>query len=793
MKPGARLGPYEIVAALGAGGMGEVYRARDTRLGREVAVKVLPAAVAADPGSLARFEREAKATAALKHSCILSVYDVGTHEGVPYLVEELLEGESLKDRLARGPFAVSEALRIGIEIARGLAAAHEKGIVHRDLKPGNVFLSRDGTVKILDFGLAKLVPPSSGAESPAAATTVAGSTELGTVLGTVAYMAPEQARGQTIDQRVDIFAFGVVLYEMLAGKRPFEGATTTDTLAAILKDAPPSLPEEVPPQVVAVVRRCLDKEPGHRYQRGAELRAALEAAQIGSEPAPGRRSPVARRRDGWLAGAAALVAAVAILWVFDVGGVRSRLSEPAQAPARAVKLAVLPFANLSGDPEQEYLSDGLTQELIAQLGRLHPESLAVIARTSVMRYKETKTPIDQIGRELRVDYVLEGSARRETNRVRVTADLIGVRDQTQIWGNTFERELSGILVMQSEVARQVAAALALELLPGEQARLANVRAVHPEAYEAYLKGNQARIAMTRGSLETAERYFALAARRDPNYAAAWAGIARVWAARNQMGFTPPGEAIREAKAATLKALQLDANDPEAHRALAVILTWGEWDWAAAEREWKRSLEVDSSDAENLSNYSLFLVIMGRRAEALETSERALELDPFNVKIQSFHAVVLLSARRYDDAVTTARTTLRVQPDARVARMALYLALFCKGLYDEAYASDREEFSGDRELREALERGYAEAGYIGARRRFVEVRAARFGTPSGVRAWGMAQDYLRAGDREHAIEWLERAFDEHEPNLPYVVLPSWDSMRSDPRFQDLLRRMKLPLG
>ncbi|KAB2963049.1 MAG: serine/threonine protein kinase, partial [Thermoanaerobaculia bacterium] len=304
MQSGTRLGPYEIVALVGAGGMGEVYRARDTRLGRDVAIKVLPAAVAADPERLRRFEREARSTAALSHPNVLAIHDVGLHEGVPYLVEELLEGESLAERLVRGPLPVPEAVRVGVEIARGLAAAHGKEIVHRDLKPGNVFLTADGTVKLLDFGLAKLVARAASPATIAEATTAAPSTELGVLLGTASYMAPEQARGQAVDPRADVFAFGVVLYEMLAGRRPFQGATTTETLAAILRDEPAQLPGGVPAPLAAVVATCLAKEPGRRYQRGSELRAALEAVQAGVPPAPGPRRAVTRPVRGWLWGAA---------------------------------------------------------------------------------------------------------------------------------------------------------------------------------------------------------------------------------------------------------------------------------------------------------------------------------------------------------------------------------------------------------------------------------------------------------------------------------------------------------
>jgi serine/threonine-protein kinase len=782
--------------------MGEVWRARDERLGRDVAVKVLAAEFAADPERLKRFEREARATAALSHPNILAVHDVGTHEGVPYLVEEMLEGESLRERLERDDLSLGEALRIGGEIARGLAAAHDKGIVHRDLKPGNVFLTKHGTVKVLDFGLAKLVSTVTADEAETLTAAATATTRLGGVLGTAAYMAPEQARGRPVDQRADVFAFGVVLYEMLAGERPFKGATGTEVMAAILADEPAPLPAGVPAAVAAVVTRCLAKDPERRYQRAGEVRSALEAVQSGAALAPELVRHAAPPSRWWLAAAVIFAAAIAGVVALDLGGVRSRVIAGITGPPRSIKLAVLPFANLTGDPEQEYLSDGLTQELIAQLGRLHPQALSVIARTSVMRYKTSDAPIDQIGRELGVEYVLEGSAQREANRVRVTAELIHVRDQTQVWADSFERELSGILALQSDVARQVAGALALKLLPAEQTRLTSARTVNPEAYEAYLKGSYHWQKLTPTDIDTAERYFELALEKDPSYAPAYEGLAWVWGARKQMAITAPAEAGPKSKAAAERAIALDDASPAAHLTLAVVRSWTDWDWAGAEPEWRRALELDPNSATTHAYYAHFLANLGHADEALPHAERALELDPFNALFHAMYGVVLQYQRRWDESIAAARTALGLQPDMPVARSVLQRAYIAKGMRDEQLAAQRERIARDPGRVAAFEQGLAEGGYEGAQRRIADLLAARYEEASGVpdagarRVYmpvGIAWRYLDAGDTERAIAWLEEAYAVRDANLPYVGLPSWDALRVDPRFRALLHRIGLPGG
>ena len=697
--------------------------------------------------------------------------------------------------LTPGGLPTEQALRYGMQVADALAHAHERGVVHRDLKSGNVVIAPEGGAKVLDFGLATRL---SEKELSEASTHSLDTAELsGKIVGTLAYMAPEQLRGRPADACSDIWSLGVVLYEMASGVRPFKGKTGFELSSAILSTAPPPLAPgpggALPAQLQMVIDRCLEKDPARRYQSAGEVRAALETAQsAASGPLRSTAQPV---RPGWrwLLPAAGLAVALAAVAALDVGGVRRLLVGGDSGQLRAVRMAVLPFANLSGDPEQEYLSDGFTQELITQLGRLHPEGLSVIARSSVMRYKKGDTPVDQIGRELRVDYVLEGSTQREADRVRINAELIHVRDQTQLWADTYERELSGILTLQSEVAERVARALALELLPAEQARLTSARSVDPEAYDAYLKGSYHWKKITPADIDTAERYFELALEKDPSYAPAYEGLAIVWGARQQMGITPPHEAGPKAKAAALQAIALDDDSAEAHAALALVRTWTDWDWAGAWPEWRRALELDPNAANAHAYYAHFLAIVGRTDEAIPHSERALELDPFNALFHSLYAMVLYFDRRYDDAMAAARTALALQPGQGIARYTLQTVFIAKGMRDEQLALQRERIAHDPERVAVFERGLAEAGYEGVQRGIADLLAARY-EKSGWGEFGpesIAFRYLDAGDYDRAIDWLEKGYEDRDPNLPYIGKPFYDPLRSDPRFQALLRRMNLP--
>jgi serine/threonine-protein kinase len=782
---GKTLGHYRILEKIGQGGMGEVFLAEDTSLHRKVALKFLPPAMQQDAIAHKRFVREARSAAALDHPYICHINEVGECEGQDFIVMEYVEGRSLKERLEQGPLPLKEVLPIAIEVVEALEAAHGKGIIHRDIKPANIMLTQTGHAKVMDFGLAKQLIPSEGMES--AAETITALTCEGSTVGTPAYMSPEQLRSQATDARSDIWALGVTLYEIAAGARPFQGQSRIELSWAILNQAPRPLPPQVPAELGAVLGRCLEKEPGKRYQQADELREALSAVQAGTvAPWVAWRYRLARHR--WLALAAALVVIAAALVGLDVGGLRERLG----GPARAVRLAVLPFANLTGDPEQEYLSDGVTQEMISQLGRLHPGSLSVIARTSVMRYKKTDKPIDQIGRELGVDYVLEGSARREAGRIRIAAELIKVLDQTQLWAESYERELAGILALQSEVAQKVAGSLALKLLPAEQAKLANVRSVNPEAYDASLKGSHYWIKLTPSDLETAQQYFERALKSDPNYAPAYAGLAMVWGCRNQMSITPPHEAVPKMKAAALKAVELDDTLAEAHSALAGLRTWHDWDLPAAEPEWKRAIELNPNFADARAFYSHYLNIMHRPDEAMAQIKRALELDPFNPLLQSLYAADLLFVRRYDDAIVAARNALRMQPGAPVAASILLNAYRWKGMHKETLAAARAyyAFYSAPGVDEALNRAGSEADYTGAMKQAANALAARF-RESYVTPGDIADLYFDAGDKAHTLDWLEKGFEVRDPSMPYIGVWIYDSLRSDPRFQALLRKMNLP--
>jgi len=744
LKPGTLIaGKYRIIEEIGAGGMGVVYKAEDLKLKRCVALKFLPPHLMDEPDLKERFLIEAQAAAALSHPNICVIHEVGESEERPYIAMEYVEGETLRDKVKEGPIKTEEALNIITQVAAVLGEAHQKGIIHRDIKSANIMVTAKGRAKVMDFGLAKLRGSSSLTKSQ-------------TTLGTVAYMSPEQARGDSLDPRTDIWSLGVVLYELLAGKLPFRGDQDQTVIYAILHREPEPLTKLRPglaPELDHVVGQALTKKAVDRYRTMEELREDLAAIAEGLKPLRAKPKPA------------------------------------------AIKLAVLPFANLTGDPEQEFLSDGLTQEMITLLGRLHPQSLGVIARTSVMRYKKSETPIDQIGRELGVDYVLEGSARREGSRVRVSADLIQVRDQTQLWGDVFEREMSGILVLQNEVAGNIAKALAFKLLPSEQTLLAAARPVNPEAHEAYLKGLQYSYKLLPTEMDTAFQYFELALRKDPGYALAYAGISFVWTARQQMGLAPPTEATPKAKAAAQQALALDDTAAEAHYALANIMAWGDWDWTGAEREFKRAIELNPNFPDARIYYSHLLGITGRHGEAMAEVRRVLEIDPYNSLYQSLAAAVFLLAHRYDEAITQARSAQRTNANDPVAHCLLEVCFFVKGLAEEAYAEWKAMWNtplyGNRDIAEALERGYAEAGFAGAMRHMTEAYAKVVYERS--EPWNLAVAYVMAGDKERALEWVEKGFELRDPNMSYLGFPCFDGLRSDARFQGLLRRMNLPMG
>jgi TolB-like protein/Tfp pilus assembly protein PilF len=793
---GSKLGPYEIVAPLGAGGMGEVYRAKDSRLGREVAVKVLPASFSNDPDRLRRFEQEARAAGILNHPNITAVYDVGTVGDTPYVVTELLEGETLRSRLAGGLLAPRRAIDFALQIAHGLAAAHEKGIVHRDLKPENLFVTKDGRVKILDFGLAKLTKPDEAGPQTNLPTETAG-TEPGVVMGTLGYMSPEQVRGRPPDARSDIFSFGSILYEMLSGKRAFRGDSAADTMSAILREDPPELSatnQQVPPALDRVVRRCLEKSPEQRFQSARDIVYALEETLAGAtaSAAPAPLPPPRGRRLRWPALlAAGLVAVLAVLFAADIGGARRRLFG---SKSRAIhSLAVLPLENLSRDSSQEFLADGMTEALITDLAQIG--SLRVISRTSVMRYKGTKKSLPEIARELDVDGVVEGSVLRAGDRVRIAAQLIHATTDRHLWARSYERDFKDVLALQDEVAQAIASQIQARLTSDERARLSRARAVSPEAHEAYLKGRYEWYRWTPESYQKALDYFRQSIAIDPSYAPAYAGLSMAYARLGDSGGAwRPGDAYPKAKSAALQAVELDSELAEAHVALGMSILWNDWDLAAAERELRRAVDLNPGSAIAHQAYSVLLTNMGRNEEALVQIDRGHELDPLSVTTRGVKAFRLFSARRYDEAVEEAKSALELDPTAIQARTTLGRAYLQKGMVGPAIAElERTVDLSRRDVGAVAWLGYA-YGVAGKKEKAQELLREleqRF-ERSYVSPPLVALVYLGLGDRDHAFEWLEKGYALRDNFIVRLnATREFDVLRSDPRFADLKRRVGLP--
>ncbi len=587
----------------------------------------------------------------------------------------------------------------------------------------------------MDFGLARRHDLLTGD-----ATTLGSIAPSGAPVGTPYAMAPEQVRGETADPRTDVWALGVLIYEMATGRKPFDAPTIPELFSAILKDPPRPWPRGTPAVLQPIVERCLDKDPSRRYQTAREVQLVLETIQSGLVPALVDMAPSSRRRRRVLVAAAAVIALMLGLVGANVGGVRERLTgDPAAA---ATKLAVLPFANLTGDPGQAYFSDGLTDELITQLGRLHPQ-LQVIARSTSAQYATQTSPIEALGRDLGVDYVLEGSARREGDRVRISATLIQVRDATQRWSQTFDRELSGFLTVQNDVARGVSGALALTLLPAQQQRLARAPQVNPQAYEAYLIGQSHARRLTRPELDRALEYYESALTFDPNFALAHIGVSRVWAGRMQVGLITPAEEGGRAEAALRRALALDDELPEGHMALANRATWIEWDWPAADESFRRALELNPSLADAHAFYAHYLYITHRPEQGAAEIQRALDLDPLNDLIQQFYGMTLRFDRRFADGVAHAQQVLKTNPNSPSAWSALAENYYQLGQYDEAVAAQKNAIGARGNPRQAailtaLNDAYAAGDFPAAMRRMAEVREARN------LDWVAAQDFIRAG-------------------------------------------------
>jgi serine/threonine-protein kinase len=824
---GRTLGHYKVEEEISRGGMGVVYRAVDVGLGREVALKVLPPELVADADRRRRFVQEAQAASALTHPHIAVIHEIGEDQGTTFIAMELIRGEKLGDLIAGRRLSLSRALDLGVEMAEALARAHDKGIVHRDLKPANVMVTEDSHAKIIDFGLAKLLEPSSAVDSEAE-TAVREETTSGLVIGTDAYMSPEQARGARVDHRSDVFSFGVMLYEMLSGRRPFRGPSRVETLHAILKDPPPPL-EVADPRgdLQRIVEKCLEKDPDDRYQGMREMVVDLRAARrrleasgagavaartpsaplpplpessIGSPPPASRGTGKlarqarklakgSRRLSGWQLVA---IAGMAFAYLSSRHERERTATERAGAP-KITSLAVLPLANLSNDPEQEYFADGMTEALITDLAQIH--ALRVISRTSAMRYKGTaKKPLPEIARELSVDGIVEGSVQRSGDRVKVTAQLIHAPTDRHLWADTYERDAKDVLRLESELARAIAREIRVTVTSDEAARLKKAAPVDPEAHQLYLKGRFHWNKRTADAYQTALRFFQQAIERDPGYALAYAGLADTYGllAVPPSEVAPPTEMMPKARQAALKALELDDTLAEAHTSLAFVLAEFDWRWKEADREFERAIELNPGYATARQWHALNLAAQGRLDEALAEARKGVELDPLSLIINSAVGRIFSFSRRFDEAADQLRKTVEMDPSFPGAHYRLGMVYAAKGDLREA-AGEYEKLQGPAAVSLApalLGNALGRSGdTVGARRmldKLLALSKKRYVPPAH-----LAFVYMGLGDRDQAFAWLEKARDERSDFVRFVkVDPLFDPLRSDPRFAELVKSVGL---
>jgi serine/threonine protein kinase/tetratricopeptide (TPR) repeat protein len=798
-----RIGPYSIQKKLGAGGMGEVFLAKDVRLGRQVALKLLDPSLTGDAQSRQRFLREARLASTLDHPNICTVHEVGEANGRPFIAMQFVEGETLKQTIGGQPMSLESLLSISLQVADGLAAAHAQGIIHRDIKTRNIIVTQRGQAKVLDFGLAKLLPAEDGGSRTEM-------TMSGVVLGTPASMSPEQARGERVDHRSDIFSFGVVMYEMATGHIPFDGKTSADVISALLKEAQKPAAElnsQIPARMSALIDRALAKEPADRYQSIPEMVADLRqvVSDIGgldrvfnssegvTPPVPFKQPAVTgslsrgiRNRTAAVlfGGLVLLMVGVALAIYF------SRREQP--LPTKPIKsIAVLPFKPLVVESRDEVLELGMADTLISKLS--HIKQVTVRSLSSVRQYTDVKQDSVAAGREQKVDAVLEGNIQRSDDKVRVTVRLVRVADSEPIWTDQFDARITDIFAVQDSISERVANALAVKLSNEEKSLLSKGSPQNPEAYRLYLLGRYHLNKSTDDGIKKALENFRQAIDSDPNYALAYVGLADAYIAQGSFDALSPKETFPKAKQAVLQALQLDDQLAEAHVSLANAMFLYDWNWAGAEDEFKRALAINAGYSDAHQMYGYFVSAKGRSDEALREMQQAQELDPLSLPKTIAVGEALHMAQRYDEAIAAFQKTLELEPNSGFAYWALGRAYTEKGMYAEAVTAFQKSIplSGDSPDETAsLGCVYARSGRKAEARKIVE-DLKELSKRRYIAASVIAQLYVALGDKDQAFAWLGKAYEDHDFILVLLkVEPSFDSLRSDPRFAALLKRIGL---
>ncbi len=806
---GHKLGHYQIAALLGAGGMGDVYRARDPRLDRNVAIKVLPRHLSSLPDAMARFEREAKAVAALSHPNILAIYDFGYQDGTAYLVMELLEGATLRQRLKDTVLNWREAVKIASAIADGLAAAHAKGIIHRDIKPENIFLTNDGQIKILDFGIARV----KRAVANNAATLLSQNAKLeetkpGTLMGTIGYMSPEQVRGQNVEAPGDIFSLGCMLIEMLTGERPFTRPSAPETLAAILRDDPPSIEEtdqDIPIELERMVRRCLEKNPDERFQSARDLsldlRSLLTSASGTYKALSGAHRTVtaeitplttgSHRQNFFYTSKLRTFALVGLLALTLGAGLYSwwkttRTSLPS--------LAVLPLVNDGADKNLEFLSDGISESIIANLSPLRPK-LRVISNSIVSGYKG-RTAVDprQIGRELNVRSILTGKVLQQEDMLIIRVELVDTTDGTLLWSEHYQRRRTDLMAIQEDISQQISEKLQVNLTGDERKLLAKRYTDNTEAYYQYLNGRYFWNQRTKESYQKAIEYYQKAISLDSKYALAYVGIADAYVLLYDGG-TEGNEARRKAEALARQALAIDSHLAEAHATLGFTEMFNNWNWAEAEKNFKRAIELNNGYATAHHWYAILLMTQGKHEMALDEIKRAKEIEPRSFPINKDIGELLYYARRYDEAIAQLRATIESEPNNDAVRDAHFWIRNTFEAKNDLEAAVKEMLAmkplptGTADLQQA----YAQGGKAAYWQKKLDINSHRADVDSPTGHMRMIWSLAAVGDIEQAMTLLENSLSkDHSDGLMYLkVDPRFDNLRNHPRFPELLKRMNLP--